>query len=155
MALRGSAGRLRDTDKIVLQLTLPNFQAYLLIDYFSSDGSVLHMVADTGASLQINPGTAWKALAPSHSDRPGSVVTFGEPNKRIDFPGWEVGPPFGTDMISAIASSLPLLTAPRPADPAKDSSAAYLRDLQAAIDIARSRGARFAGQALLVETVRR
>ena len=54
-------------------------------------------------------------------------------------------------MIIAVASSEPLFDRPRPgnAEPAE----VYLRDLQAAIDTLRQRGARLAGAALTLEAL--
>ena len=66
-------------------------------------------------------------------------------------PAWEVGPPYGTDMIIAIASSQPLFDRARPAN--AEDAAAYLRDLQAVVDAARSRGVRMVGGAITLDTL--
>jgi hypothetical protein len=54
-------------------------------------------------------------------------------------------------MIIAIASSQPLFERPRPNN--AEDAAAYLRELQAAVEAARSRGARLVGSAITVDTL--
>jgi hypothetical protein len=52
-------------------------------------------------------------------------------------------------MIIAVASSVPLFDRPRPDD---EDTATYLRELRAALQRARQRGARLAADAWLLET---
>ena len=66
-------------------------------------------------------------------------------------PAWEVGEPYGTDMIIAIASSQPVFDRPRPGN--LEQASDYLRELQAAVDAARQRGVRLSGNAVLVDTL--
>ncbi len=66
-------------------------------------------------------------------------------------PAWEVGPPYGTDMIIAIASSQPLFDRARPNN--VEQAATYLPALQQAVDAAQRRGAKLAGDALTVDTL--
>jgi hypothetical protein len=138
MTLDGGATALHDGDKVMIDVTLPPTARYLVVDYLSNDGSIAHLTP-TG------PG----AVQPM---APGSRVVLGKPDPKAGFQGWEVGPPYGTDMIIAIASSAPLFTRSRPAN---DTTEAYLRDLDAAIATLRKRGDSLAGTALLLDTAPR
>jgi eukaryotic-like serine/threonine-protein kinase len=149
MVLKGNVVRLRKNDNIVMQFTMPDFPAYLQIDYFASDGSLTHLVADDGARVSIMTSSGWKVMGPSRSYRAGTTVSVGEPNTKSQDGSWQVDEPFGTDMILAIASEAPLFTAPRSTD---ETAAVYLAALQAALDSAQSHGKRVASQALIVET---
>ena len=66
-------------------------------------------------------------------------------------PGWEVAPPYGTDMIIAVASSQPLFTRPRSGN--VELAATYLRDLDAAVQAIREGGGKLVGNALLVDAL--
>ncbi|MCW3473888.1 serine/threonine-protein kinase [Limobrevibacterium gyesilva] len=149
LALKGNVSRLHRNDKIVLQFTMPDFPAYLQVDYLSSDGSMTHLVADDGASVRVMTGNGWKVMGPSRVYRPGASAVIGEPDPKTGDGSWAVDEPFGTDMIVAIASSAPLFSTVRPAD---DTGATYFRDLKAALEQAQARGVRLAGQAMLLET---
>ena len=149
MVLKGNVVQLRKNDNIVMQFAMPDFPAHLQIDYFSSDGSLTHLVADDGVHISIMTSGGWKVMGPSHIYRAGSAVPIGEPDPKTHDGSWQVDEPFGTDMIVAIASEAPLFTAPRPVD---DTNAAYLPALQAALEAARSRGERAASQALILDT---
>ena len=58
---------------------------------------------------------------------------------------------YGTDMIIAVASSEPLFDRARPGN--TETADVYLRDLQAAIDTLRRRGAQLAGAAATLEAL--
>ncbi|MDM0117215.1 DotU family type IV/VI secretion system protein [Variovorax sp. J22R133] len=99
-------GQLREGDKVTLQLTNADFDGYIWVDYYTADGSVLHFFAGRGqarlgAREQIELGT----------DTPAS---------------WLVAPPFGTVMVTALASPAPFGdTTDRP--PFEQASAYLLR----------------------------
>jgi serine/threonine-protein kinase len=130
LALKDGALQLRDLDPIAPVLRLPDYPAHLQVDYLSSDGSVSHLYP-----VRTSP------------ERPF------EPGASVALPQHLVGPPFGTDMIVAVASSVPLFTPRRLGDAV--TVAGYLTALQAAIDAARERGARVSGSAIAVVTVPR
>ena len=117
---------------IIPQLTMPDFAGVLQLDYISSDGTVVHL-------HQALAGGNYAA---------GSARTFGEPAPP-EFAGWAVDRPFGADVIVAIASSVPLFRAPRPAQEKRET---YLRDLGSALNQASSSGARIAATVLAVRT---
>lgn len=78
-------GRLREGDPVLVQATQPNFDGYLWVDYYTADGSVLH----------FNAGRNPRRLAA------GERIELGQ-----DIPSsWLVSPPFGTVLVTALASS--------------------------------------------------
>lgn len=133
LALKDDATRLREHDPILPILKLPEFSAYLQVDYFSHDGSVAH--------LYPVRNVANLAFAPN------GVVPLGtSKNDRV-----EVAPPFGTDMIVAIASSIPLFP---PGHVREDETMqAYLPALRVALESARRKNAKLTGRAMVLETV--
>jgi hypothetical protein len=136
VALANNATRLRDGELITITVTGPDFPAFLMVSFLVHDGTLAH--------LHPTPTDPARPLAP------GATMRLGDPS--IGGPAWAVGPPFGSDMIIAVASSAPLFDRPRPDD---DDTSAYLRDLRAAIAAARARGVRLAADAWVLETVPR
>ena len=136
LAMTEADGRtsLRDGQIISVDLTMPNFGGYLYVAYLQHDG--------TAASLVPGPGY------PARSYSAGAKTNFGHPAG--NFPGWQVGPPFGTDMIIAIASTGQLFTT---ALPESEPIGSYLRRLQTAMDDLRRRGGSLAANAILLETL--
>ncbi len=128
LTLRDGITRLKDNDPIIPVLGLPEFPAYLRIDYLSSDGTAEHPEPQPGDGKPLVAGTTV------------STSLLGT-----------VGPPFGQDMIIAIASSVPVTTHFR-ANTA-EPLASYVTALRAAIEEARGRGAKITGRVLPIETV--
>jgi serine/threonine-protein kinase len=124
--------RLKDGQAIRPVLTMPDFPAHLRVDYLSHDGSVTHLFPEQGA--RPKPFAA------------NATVLLGDPKKGVG----DVGPPFGTDVILAVASSVPLFTQPRPA--AEENAETYLPALQAAIEAARRANAKVTGRVLALDT---
>lgn len=132
--------RLRDGEQVKVRLVMPDFPSRLRVDYIAHDGAVQHLypqLADAKDGVAADPPRVYA---------PGEPVNLGHP-------AWRVSEPYGTDMIIAVASSEPLFERPRPAN--AESAEAYLRDLQAAIDSLRQRGARLAGAAVTLEALPR
>lgn len=132
VGLRDGATRLVEDQYIIPRATLPGFQAYTYFDYFSGDGTMAH----------LQPSPAF----PSKQAAAGSTVTIGKAGEG----GWQVNPPFGTDMVLAIASSAPLFTPERPQD---DSVAAYVAALRASLEAAVKKGVKLSAGVSLVQTV--
>ncbi len=132
--LAGGKTTLRDGDLITVVQKMPGYAGYLETDYFSSDGSVLH--------LYPTPTDAQTMLAA------GATKTLGDPSH--GGASWQVSAPYGTDMIIAIASSVPLFTTLRPQD---ENASDYLPALRAALQNAVSSGAKVAVAALPVVTI--
>ncbi len=143
LTLVGGNTRLRDGEHILPQLVMPNFRSHLVLDYIAHDGGVLHLypqVADPSQNLWADPPRTFA---------PGELVNLGV--VRPGHPAWEAGPPYGTDMIIAIASSQPLFARSRPAN--GEDPPAYLHALETAVQAARARGDQLAGSAITVDTL--
>jgi serine/threonine-protein kinase len=133
LALAGGATMLRAGDLITVDVTVPAFDAFLEVDYFSSDGSVLHLYP-----TQTDPDRRQEA---------GTTKILGDP--KHGGAEWEVAAPYGTDFVIAIASAAPLFTAPRSAG---ESAADYLTALRAALQNAASQGETISVAAMPVMT---
>ena len=133
MSVRNGERKLKDGELITIDLQLPKFPAWLLLDYFQHDGTVVHLYPTAKDTPRTYP--------------PASRQTFGDPTAGGE--RWEVGAPYGTDMIVAIASSAPLFAQKR-----KDleETDAYLRALQAAVETAERRSVHLAVDALVLTT---
>ncbi len=133
MVQSGGPTALQDNDVIALQLKMPGFAGYLHVEYLQNDGTV---------SPQV-PGPGY----PAQTYTAHTQLELGTP--RQDFEGWHVGPPFGTDMIVAVASTAPLFAK---ALPDSQPLSAYLNALQTAMDALRRRGGSVAAAAVLLDT---
>jgi eukaryotic-like serine/threonine-protein kinase len=130
--------RLADPAAIRVQLTMPDFPSWLRVDYVAHNGVVQHLYPQLA-----EPKNAITADQPM-AFAPGTPVNLGHPS-------WQVGPPYGTDMIIAIASSDPLFDHARPTN--AEAADVYLGDLQAAVDELRQRGAHLMGAAVTLEAL--
>jgi eukaryotic-like serine/threonine-protein kinase len=140
LGLQMASGRtsLHDGEKVRVRLAMPDFTGWLRVDYIAHDRSVLHLYPQLASQKD-----GIEADVPrTHAS--GELVDLGHPS-------WEIGPPYGIDMIIAVASSQPLFGRPRPGN--DETADVYLRDLQAAIDLARQQGSRLAGAALTLEAL--
>jgi hypothetical protein len=130
--------RLRDGEPIRVRLVMPAFAGRLRVDYLAHDGSVQHLypqLADPKVGITADAPRTYHA------------------GEQIDLrnPVWVIGPPYGTDMIIAVASSDPLFERPRPSN--AEMADDYLPELQAETDRLRLRGARLAGAAVTLEAL--
>lgn len=92
---------LREGDALVLDLATPPWDSYVNVDYYSSDGSVVHLVPSPRARANQAP--------------PSYTATIGGAGN------WVVSPPLGTDMIVLLITPAPLFDGLRPeAEQAKD-----------------------------------
>jgi serine/threonine-protein kinase len=143
LTLRGNRTVLQDGEAILPRVTMPDFAGELRVDYLAHDGSLAHLyptAADPAAKLVAQPSRRLSA---------GERIALGDPGPGK--PQWASGTPYGTDMIIAVASSVPLhVSAPNNAE---DKGDAYLAELGRAIEQARASGARVSGGVLLVDAV--
>ncbi|WP_233255920.1 serine/threonine-protein kinase [Falsiroseomonas bella] len=136
VALAGEATRLRDGELVTVVVNGPDFPAYVYVSFLVHDGTLAH-------------------LHPTPTDPARRLPAFGSlrlGDPAIGGPAWAVGPPYGKDLVIAVASSVPLFDRPRPDD---EDTGAYLRALRTALEQARRRGATLAADAWLLETVAR
>lgn len=94
---------------IEYEIITPDYDAYIYVDYYQSDGRVVHLVPNATIKLPIS---AYQQIVLGESDKGQK---------------WEVFPPFGQDMVSIIASSIPLFAANRDEMEATD---VYMADLK-------------------------
>jgi eukaryotic-like serine/threonine-protein kinase len=133
LSLAGGSTTLHDGDLITVNQTIP-FGGYLQTDYFSSDGTVLH--------LYPTPTDPLKPLAAQGAKVLGDPAHGGA--------SWQVSAPYGTDLIISIASSQPLFSTIRPQD---ENDSDYLPALRAALQNAASAGAQISIAATPVTTL--
>ncbi len=134
LALAGGKTVLHDGDLITIAQTMPGFSGYLETDYFSNDGTVLHLYPTTTDAAQKFSAGGSKTLGdPAHGGA-----------------SWQVSAPYGTDMIITIASSVRLFPKLRPQD---ENASDYLPALRQALQNAASSGATISVAALPVVTL--
>jgi hypothetical protein len=115
LRLEGGSAQLREGDPIKLEVRAPAFPVNLRIDYFSLDGQVLHLRPQSGE--------------PPPKLAAGSSRLFGNPAMGEV---WSAGgAPFGTEVITVIATPAPLELGE--ARPTVELAADYLRDLKLAL----------------------
>ncbi len=85
-------------DPLILDITGPPHKTLLHVDYYTADGNVVH--------LSPNPADTDTQLEAGATRRLGERVGSGR--------YWSVGPPFGSELIVALASATPLFSAPGP-----------------------------------------
>jgi eukaryotic-like serine/threonine-protein kinase len=133
LGLAGGKTTLHDGELITVAQKMPGYTGYLETDYFSNDGTVLHLYpTPTDAQKMLEAGGAKVLGDPAHGGA-----------------DWQVSAPYGTDMIIAIASTTPLFATARPQD---ENASDYLPALRAALQNAASSGAKLSVAALPVVT---
>jgi hypothetical protein len=91
--------RFREGQRLVIEAQSPSFEAHLYLSYFQKDGAVVHLLP--------GPETRDAAFAPGTPLKVGGPAGLG--------PELVVAPPFGLELLVAIASSRRLFDTPRPA----------------------------------------
>jgi len=81
-------------ESVILDITTPAYDSHVYVDYFSFDGSVLHMVPSPRVRANQAP--------------PNYAATVGNPGN------WIVAKPFGTDLIVLVTTPVPLFDGMRP-----------------------------------------
>lgn len=104
---------LREGAPLILTVTSPDESSYLYVDYWSLDGNVVHML----------PNPTYRAGRLSGSRE----ITLGDGGAGGR---WSIGKPFGTELITALATPNALFTNLRPE---VEPSQAYLADLRKAL----------------------
>jgi len=104
--------RLTEAEPLIVEVLTPAFPSYLTVDYFAADGMVVHLMAGLG---EAGPRP------------PFEVVKVGDPR---DGRRLTIAPPFGDEVILAIASAEPLFAGPRAMI---EPAGSYLDDLEAAL----------------------
>ena len=125
-------GRLREGDAVRLQVDGPAYDSHLRVDYYTSEGAVMHLTPDADRARLA----AGQSIALGH-DMPSS---------------WLVSPPFGTVLVAALASPAPF--ADTVGRPPFELASAYLAHLRESL-AANAGGDRLVADLLFLETVAR
>jgi len=115
----GSGNDMQGGDTLMVDVTTPNYQTYIAVDYFVLDGHVVHLLPTAAEPENLAP--------------PRYAVTIGS----LD--NWMIAAPFGSEMLVLLATPVPLFERLRPgAEAAPD----YLRALDTQLArISKSHGA--------------
>jgi type IV/VI secretion system ImpK/VasF family protein len=125
-------GRLREGDRVLIEVTNAQRDGYLWVDYYTADGAVQH----------LNAGPAQLRLGA------GATIELGR-----DIPSsWLVAPPFGTVLVTALSSTLPFGQASE--RPPFELASAYLQRLRESLALGEF-GARAVAEVVFLETVPR
>jgi tRNA A-37 threonylcarbamoyl transferase component Bud32 len=104
-------------ENLILDVTSPDFNAYVYIDYYQLDGGVVHLFPNSSSS--------------SKQIQPNFQFTIGDPNAGSQ--SWTVSPPFGREMIVIMASTKPLFGGA--ARPEVESAKEYLSSIDKELSV--------------------
>jgi eukaryotic-like serine/threonine-protein kinase len=156
--LKSGPFKLHENDNIVPRFVMPNYAGYAQLSYITADGTLVHLYPSNEArhlDIVTPDGRRQNLRVPGMDFRQfpaGATVSVADPavcGCKPEELGWQVAPPFGTDMMVIAVASEPLFPQRRPGD---DTAETYLRDLQAALGNAMRRGLHVNARAVLVET---
>jgi len=115
--------------RLSFDLTAPDYDAVVYVDYFDAAGQVIHLVPNDTVPLTLHPAKTAFGVGIDNGDRRSLNIT--------------IGPPFGQEITVAFAASVPLFDNPRPIiEPAEP----YLEFLKARIADARRESLDFKGE---------
>lgn len=112
------AYRLREGERLVLEVTTPDFPSHIVVDYLMADGNVAHLWPSPGLADRRVPVEGYARVQP-----PGGQVWVGDRRAGPIYLNYPVAAPFGRELIMVVASPAPLFTAARPA---VEPAAAYV-----------------------------
>jgi len=116
-------------DLLSLDMTAPDYDAFIYLDYFDADGMVLHLEPNEFAPLRrANAQAAQQIGAKTMQDVGLKLV---------------IGPPYGQEIAVAFAASEPLYDGLRPI---QEPAAEYLEWLKVRVDQARKDHTNFKGE---------
>lgn len=116
-------------DRLFFDLTAPDYDAYVYVDYFDADGNVLHLMPnDLVPPDLITAKSRFRVGARSETD--AGLQIF-------------IGPPYGQEIAVAFAASAPLYDENRPI---LEPAAPYLDWLRERVDAARAKDPDFKGE---------
>jgi len=105
-------------ENLIIEVTTPaQFESFVYVDYYSTDGQVQHLFPNIKEALNFLPAR--------------SVYTVGQPDdKHVE---WKPLPPFGRELITVIATKQPLVFTPKAPRYDPESARSYLDQLHQAI----------------------
>lgn len=111
----GHSDLFAEGERVVVKLVQANYDGYLYVDYYTVDGSVIHLYPNL---REPESGRLVKA---------GEQFNVGEKSPE----GWIVGPPFGQELITVISSPTPLYSGELPE---YEPASSYLPKLRSLLD---------------------
>ena len=118
----------------MVEVTGPDYPSYLQVDYFTLEGYVIHLFPNGLEKDNRLAGSGHRTL--------GDQRTGGR--------FWTIGPPFGRELIVAVATSKPLFPVARPE---AEQASTYLADLKRALAASSQQGPLPVSSALVIKTV--
>lgn len=105
-------------ENLIIEVTTPaQFESFVYVDYYSTDGQVQHLFPNIKEPLNFLP--------------PRGVYTVGQPDeKHVE---WKPLPPFGRELISVIVTNQPLVFTPKTPRYDPEPARSYLDQLRQAI----------------------
>ncbi len=116
-------------ERLTLDLTAPDYDGYIYVDYFTANGDVLHLQPNTVVPLEFAAAQSQQSVGKNRDNKPFLELT--------------VSPPYGQEIAAAIASSVPLYDGLRPIQEPAD---AYLEFIKERVAVARAQNPDFKGE---------
>ena len=116
-------------EALVLDLAAPDYDAWVYVDFFAADGSVIHLVPNDTVPLRLR-------LAKT-------TMRVGAPEAGEPFLDITIGPPYGQEIAAAFAASAPLYDGLRPLS---EPAGPYLDWLKLQVAAAREANPDFKGE---------
>jgi Domain of unknown function (DUF4384) len=116
-------------DLLSLDMTAPDYAAYIYLDYFDADGNVLHLEPNEYAPLRQADAQAVQQIGARTMEESGIKLV--------------IGPPYGQEIAVAFAASEPLYDGLRPI---QEPAAPYLEWLKEQVAKAREQNPDFKGE---------
>tara|TARA_R110002049_G_scaffold10127_3_gene50406 strand:+ start:112606 stop:114042 length:1437 start_codon:yes stop_codon:yes gene_type:complete len=118
-----------DGQRLTLDLTAPDYDAFVYVDYFAADGSVIHLQPNDVVPLPKAVAKSALAVGRSIAGEPALDMT--------------ISAPFGQEIAAAFATSAPLYDGLRPL---QEPAGPYLEFLAARVTAMRAKHADFKGE---------
>lgn len=116
-------------DPLVLDLSAPDYPAFVYVDYFDADGNVIHLSPNEQTPLRMVDAKSALQIGARNANEAGLFVT--------------IGPPYGQEIAAAFAASVPLYAGLRPM---VEPAAPYLAWLKTRVANARAQDPDFKGE---------
>lgn len=116
-------------DRLFFDLTAPDYDAYVYVDYFDAGGAVVHLSPNEVVPLVLTPAQTRLRVGAKTPEDIGLQIT--------------VGPPYGQEIAVAFAASHPLYSGQRPIS---EEAAGYLEWLSTRVAEARIQYPDFKGE---------
>ena len=101
-------------DRLTFDLTAPDYDAFIYVDFFDAGGQVIHLVPNDVVALSESPSQSVFQIGVETPDAPSLNIT--------------IGPPYGQEIAVAFAASAPLYDGIRPISEPAEAYLDWLRD---------------------------